>query len=153
MAVFFGIEAVGPTLTLAFNRSLLVPNKRRSSKARARSWKHKRRPLTIGRALLLRKVHQVGTAKECIQDIKKNYGIDVAMSTFCSWLDGWSAPSGTMVLSDCETYLKKSTRCCVSDWAGIQHESWWWKLVEPSHIVPPDIEKDPFSSFNLRPPE
>ena len=129
-----------------------MPRNRKLLKARAKSWKHRKRPPTIGRALLLSKVHRTGTVKQCIEDIRDKHGIDIAVATFCSWLDGWSAPSGAITLSECGTYLKKSTRCCISEWAGIQHESWWWKLVGPESIVSEDID-DPFAAFDLRPPK
>jgi hypothetical protein len=142
---------MAPPLALPLSRSM--PRKKKREGIKRPSWYHRKRPPTIARALIQRKMFDLGTGSKCIADIKKTQGILVNLTTFMAWIDGWSAPSGVIRLAPCGRYLQKSVRCRISAWAGIEHESWWWTMIDKDCLKPAEIPSDPFKALGLRPPD
>jgi len=112
----------------------------------------RRRPLTIGRVLLINKTFEIGGALPAILAFRDAHGISIKKSTYYCWLNGFRVPHGNPAVSECGTFLNPPTRGYVNEWLGITDDSWWWTLVDSKHLEhkePPD----PFVMLGLRPPE
>jgi len=108
--------------------------------------------LTIARALLVNKTDALGGIPSAVEVLRKEFGIQVATSTFKNWCHGFRTPNGEIHYSPCGRHLNPSTRGIVNKWLGIVDDSWWWTSLKIKHLKKPDVV-DPFDVMGLTRPE
>jgi|TARA_R100001443_G_scaffold29830_4_gene43123 hypothetical protein len=130
----------------------LASQKKHSSKRTNGKGSARKRPLTIAAALLANKTNECGGVAGAIKALAEGYGVSVKTSTFYGWISGFGAPNGNPSLSPCKKFLEAPTRSHVNDWLGITDDSWWWLLLDSTHLQHKE-HKDPFDMLAFRPPE